>query len=38
MSFQRLMDQVIAGLPKVVVNIDDILIASPDTASHLLHL
>jgi len=38
MSFQRLMDQVMAGLPFVVVYIDDILVASPDFATHQLHL
>jgi len=38
MSFQRLMDQVMAGLPFVVVYIDDILVASADHATHLLHL
>jgi len=38
MSFQRLMDQVMAGLPFVFVYIDDILVASPDLATHLEHL
>lgn len=38
MSFQRLMDRVLSGLPFVFVYIDDILVASPDLASHLVHL
>ena len=38
MSFQRLMDRVLSGLPFVFVYIDDILIASPDLPTHLLHL
>jgi len=33
-SFQRMMDQVLAGLPFAFCYIDDILIASPDHASH----
>ena len=38
MSFQRLMDRVLTGLPFVFVYIDDILVASPDLSSHLAHL
>ncbi len=38
MSFQQLMDRVMAGLPFVFVYIDDILVASPDAATHLEHL
>ena len=38
MSFQQLMDRVLSGLPFVFVYIDDILIASPDLPTHLLHL
>jgi len=38
MTFQRLMDRVMNGLEFVVVYIDDILVASPDFSSHLLHL
>ena len=38
MSFQWLMDRVMAGLPFVFVYIDDILVASPDAATHLEHL
>ena len=30
MSFQRFMDRVLAGLPFVLVYLDDILVASPD--------
>jgi hypothetical protein len=37
-SFQRMMDTVMEGLPHVQVYIDDILIHSPDEASHLIHL
>ena len=35
MSFQRLMDRVMAGLPFVFVYIDNILIASPDLTTHM---
>jgi len=38
MTFQRLMDRVLAGLPFVFVYIDDILVASPDLDTHLEHL
>jgi transposase InsO family protein len=38
MSFQRLMDRIMAGLPFVFVYIDDILVASPDFSTHLSHL
>ena len=38
MSFQWLMDRVLSGLPFVFVYIDNILIASPDLPTHLLHL
>lgn len=38
MSFQRLMDRIMSGLPFVFVYIDDILVASPDPATHLEHL
>ena len=38
MSFQRLMDRIMAGIPFVFVYIDDILVASPDMATHLQHL
>ena len=37
-AFQRLMDTVCRGLDSVFVYIDDILVASPDGASHRLHL
>ena len=37
-SFQRLMDRIFDGLPYCFVYLDDILIASPDTQSHLAHL
>ncbi len=37
-SFQRLMDQLMAGLDFVFVYLDDILIASPDQQTHLHHL
>ena len=37
-TFQRLMDRVLAGLPFIFVHLDDVLIASPDHASHLHHL
>lgn len=38
MSFQRLMDRVLSGLPFVFVYIDDILVASPDRSTHMEHL
>ena len=37
-SFQRMMDQVLAGLPFAFCYIDDILVASPDHAAHHEHL
>jgi len=37
-TFQRLMDQVLAGLPFVFVYLDDILIASQEETAHLQHL
>ncbi len=37
-SFQRMMDQVLAGLPFAFCYIDDILVASPDHAAHQQHL
>jgi hypothetical protein len=37
-SFQRMMDQVLAGLPFAFCYNDDILVASPDHASHQQHL
>ena len=38
MSFQRFIDRVLAGLPFVLVYLDDILVASPDRQSHAEHL
>ena len=37
-TFQRLMDRVLSGLNFVFVYLDDILIGSPDRATHLRHL
>ena len=37
-TFQRLMDTVCRGLEAVFVYMDDILVASPEEASHKLHL
>merc|ERR1711911_48706 len=37
-TFQRLMDRVLVGLPFIFVYLDDVLIASPDHASHRHHL
>ena len=37
-TFQRLMDTVCRGLDEVFVYMDDILVASPEEASHKLHL
>ena len=37
-TFQRLMDQVLGGLPFCFVYVDDILIFSPDLSSHVDHL
>jgi hypothetical protein len=38
MTFQRLMDTVLGGLPFAFVYLDDILVASPDEKSHWYHL
>lgn len=38
MTFQRLMDSLFAGLNFVFIYNDDILVASPDMKTHLLHL
>ena len=38
MTFQRFMDRVLAGLPFVLVYLDDILVESPDRKTHLEHL
>ena len=38
MTFQRFIDRVLAGLPFILVYLDDILIASPDRKTHLQHL
>ena len=37
-TFQRLMDLVLTGLPFIFVYLDDVLVASPDHASHRQHL
>eukprot|EP00096_Caligus_rogercresseyi_P008991 TRINITY_DN296_c0_g1_i2.p2 TRINITY_DN296_c0_g1~~TRINITY_DN296_c0_g1_i2.p2 ORF type:complete len:460 (+),score=39.87 TRINITY_DN296_c0_g1_i2:236-1615(+) len=37
-SFQRFIDEVLRGLPFVYAYIDDLLIASPDEATHEAHL
>ena len=37
-TFQRMMDQILGDIPHCFVYIDDILIASPDAASHLHHV
>ena len=37
-TFQRLMDRVFAGLPFIFVYLDNILVVSPDHASHPHHL
>lgn len=37
-TFQRFIDEVLRGLPFVFVYIDDLLIASPDEATHRIHL
>ena len=37
-AFQRLMDGVLRGLPSVFVYLDDILVASPTPAQHLIDL
>jgi cleavage and polyadenylation specificity factor subunit 1 len=38
MTFQRLMDTVLGGLPFAFVYLDDILVASTDEETHRLHL
>ena len=38
MTFQRFMDRVLAGLPFILVYLDDILVASPDRQTHAVHL
>ena len=37
-AFQRLMDGVLRGLPFVFVYLDDILVASPNMATHIQHV
>ena len=37
-TFQRMMDMILGDIPCCFVYIDDILIASPDAESHLLHV
>jgi hypothetical protein len=37
-TFQRMMDRVTNGLPFIFVYMDDIIVGSPDLASHLQHL
>ena len=37
-TFQRFVDQIVRGLPFCFNYIDDLLIASPDPTSHLVHL
>ncbi|MFN9942446.1 MAG: reverse transcriptase family protein, partial [bacterium] len=37
-TFQRMMDRVTNGLPFIFVYLDDIIVGSPDLASHLQHL
>ena len=37
-TFQRLLDQILQGLPYCFVYVDDILISSPDLTSHLEHV
>ena len=37
-AFQRLMDGVLRGLPFLFVYLDDILVASPNIATHVLHV
>ena len=38
MMFQRFMDRVLAGLPFILVYLDDIWVASTDRQSHTAHL
>ena len=37
-TFQRFIDEVVRDLPFCFAYIDDLLIASPDEATHLVHL
>ena len=37
-TFQHLMDCILAGLPFIFIYLDDVLVASPDHASHRQHL
>jgi Reverse transcriptase (RNA-dependent DNA polymerase) len=37
-TFQRMMDDVMAGLPFCFIYLDDVLVASPDHAAHVQHL
>ncbi len=37
-TFQRMMDRVTNGLPFIIVYLDNIIVCSPDLASHLQHL
>jgi RNase H-like domain found in reverse transcriptase/Reverse transcriptase (RNA-dependent DNA polymerase)/Integrase zinc binding domain/Integrase core domain len=37
-TFQRMMDDVMAGLPFCFIYLDDILVASPDHVTHVQHL
>jgi Reverse transcriptase (RNA-dependent DNA polymerase) len=37
-TFQRMMDDVMAGLPFCLIYLDDVLVASPDHTTHVLHL
>ena len=38
MTFQRFMDRALAGLPFILIYLDDILVASADRQSHTAHL
>ena len=38
MSFQCFMDRILGSLPFVLIYLDDILVASPDRATHKVHL
>ena len=37
-TFQQLMDKIVQGLPYCFVDVDDVLISSPDLISHLEHV
>ena len=37
-TLQRMMDKIMQGLPYIFIYLDDVLIASPDLQSHLIHL